>query len=68
MKEKPGQENTGGPPEALLHALQTLLRSLVRGLISQGITFPHLAEMLKTIFVDVAAMDFGETDAELTQS
>ena len=68
MKEKPGQENAGGPPESLLQALQTLLRPLVRGLISKGVTYPHLAEMLKTIFVDVAAKDFGETDAELTQS
>lgn len=35
-----------------------VLRPLVRLALAQGITYPALAEMLKTLFVDVARRDF----------
>ncbi|MBI3897406.1 MAG: hypothetical protein HY308_03810 [Gammaproteobacteria bacterium] len=49
---------TAAPPLPLVNALRRLLRPLVRLLLSHGITYPYLAELLKSIFVDVAADDF----------
>lgn len=68
MAENSNQGSAGRPPEAFLRALQTLLRPLVRGLVARGVTFPYLAEMLKTIYVDVAATDFRKPGAKQTQS
>ncbi len=50
--------NPGSPPPALLSATEKLLRPLVRLLISFQITFPILANLLKSIYVDVADEDF----------
>ena len=47
------------PPSALLAALRHLLRPLVRLLTAQAVTYPMLADLLKQIYVDVAARDFG---------
>ncbi len=47
-----------GPAPALVRALRHVLRPLVRVMLAQGITYPYLAEMLKNLFVDVAATDF----------
>ena len=44
-------------PTALLSAIRRLSRPLVRLMISNGITFPVLAGMLRHLFVDVAAND-----------
>ncbi len=68
MTERSRQGSAGKPPEALLRALQTLLRPLVRGLVARGVTFPYLAEMLKTIYVDVASTEFSKPGAKQTQS
>ena len=68
MAKSVGPESPGRPPEALLRALQTLLRPLVRGLVARGVTLPYLAEMLKTIYVDVASTDFRRQGAKQTQS
>lgn len=59
------------PSQALVGALRHLLRPLVRFLIAQGITFPSLHELLKTIYVEVAATDFRlegrrQTDSRIT--
>lgn len=48
----------GAPPPALLDALEKLLRPLVRLLLSYQITYPQLAAMLKSIYVDVADQEF----------
>lgn len=47
------------PPSALVAALRRLLRPLVRLLTAQGVTYPMLAELLKGVYVDVAAREFG---------
>jgi len=39
-------------------ALRTLLRPLVRLLIAEQVTYPFVAQLLKTLYVDVAEMDF----------
>lgn len=47
-----------GPPPALVRALRRVLRPLVRVMLARGITYPYLAELLKNLFVDVAATEF----------
>lgn len=47
------------PPSALIAALRRLLRPLVRLLTAQGVTYPMLAELLKGVYVEVAAREFG---------
>lgn len=51
------------PSPALLAALRSLLRPLVRLLVGRGITCPMLAELLKDVYVDVAEKDYGAGDA-----
>ena len=45
------------PPETLLRASRRLLRPLVRLLMRAGVTFPVLAELMRTLYVEVAAND-----------
>lgn len=45
------------PPDTLLIACRRLLRPLVRLLIRAGVTFPVLAELVRTLFVEVAMRD-----------
>ena len=47
------------PAPALVSALRRLLRPLVRLLTAQGVTYPMLVELLKGLYVDVAAREFG---------
>lgn len=59
------------PPAALRRALQVVLRPLVRLLVEQGVPFYQLAELLKSVYVDVALHDFpleskGQTDSRVT--
>ena len=52
---------TGGvtaPIRSLVRALRWLLRPLVRLLLSHGITYPFVANLLKSVFVEVTASDF----------
>lgn len=46
------------PSPALVLALRRVLRPLVRLMLSRGITYPYLAELLKALFVEVADKDF----------
>ena len=46
----------------LLAAYRKLLQPLVRILIRSGISFGEVAEVLKTVFVEVAARDFDLPD------
>lgn len=63
MARKPANSDNarrgvGGPPPALLTALEKLLTPLVRALIAFGITFPLFIRLLKRIYVRVAATGF----------
>lgn len=49
---------TNAPPPALVSALRRLLRPLVRLLLEHQITYPYLADLLKTVFVELAEQDF----------
>lgn len=58
-------------PDTLLKALKRALRPFVRLALAKGVGFPQLAELLKELYVDVAARDFpvpgkAQTDSRLS--
>lgn len=66
------KQTPGVPPnKALVQALRRLLRPLIRLLLQFQITFPFLAELIKSIYVEVAEKDFTlegkkQTDSRLS--
>jgi Family of unknown function (DUF6502) len=46
------------PPRALVRALRHALRPLVRLMLSRGLTYTYVSELLKSLFVEVADKDF----------
>lgn len=59
------------PPQALLKPLARLLRPLVRLLIRSGVTFPVMADLLRGLYVEVAARDLlvdpkAQTDSRIS--
>lgn len=55
----------------LVRALRRVLRPLVRLMLARGMTYPHVAEMLKEVFVDVAEAEFrleqrAQTDSRIS--
>jgi Family of unknown function (DUF6502) len=58
----------GGPSPALVRAVRKLLRPLVRLMLSHGITYTYLADLLKGLFVEVADRDFRLDDKPPTDS
>ena len=55
---RPDPGATAGPSPALVAALRRVLRPLVRLMMARGITYPHLSDLLKGLFVEVAERDF----------
>ncbi|MEW5789126.1 MAG: DUF6502 family protein [Pseudomonadota bacterium] len=55
-------------PPALLQATQRLLRPLARLLMSFGVNYQGFANLAKGVFVDVAARDFPDGGAPITDS
>ena len=75
--ETPLDEDTDGPAmpgqprAAVVAALRRVLRPLVRLLVGQGITYPFLSDLLKSVYVETAASEFKvggklATDSRLT--
>jgi Family of unknown function (DUF6502) len=58
----------GGPPPAVVRALRKLLQPLVKLMLSHGITYPYLSDLLKGLFVEVAERDFRLGDKPPTDS
>ncbi|MBX2854580.1 MAG: hypothetical protein KTR21_06310 [Rhodobacteraceae bacterium] len=59
------------PPDrsaALLSALRTIMRPLVKVMVARGVTLPALVDMLKKVFVEVAEEDFGLEGKRSTDS
>jgi hypothetical protein len=52
----------------LVRAIERVLRPLVRLMLSSGITYPYLAELLKGIFVEVADKEFRLDEKPSTDS
>ncbi len=55
-------------PDALLRPVRRLLRPLVRLLIQGGVTFPALADLLRGLYVEVAARDLLREPRDRTDS
>ena len=60
-----------GPRPSIVAAVRRVLRPLVRLLLSHGITFPFMNELLKSIYVETAASEFmlegrRPTDSRIT--
>lgn len=67
---QPDATQATGRRSALVAAVRHMLQPLVRLLIAQGITYPFLADLLKSIYVEVANRDFqlpgrAQTDSRL---
>lgn len=56
------------PADRLLGPLRHLLRPLIRFLIRRGITFPVLAELLRGLYVEIAARDLLTDPRQRTDS
>ena len=55
------------PQPSYISALKLLLRPLLRGMISHGVTLPSLTALLKQVYVE-AAEDFRIANKKLTDS
>jgi hypothetical protein len=55
-------------PDALLRPVRRLLRPLIRLLIQGGVTFPALADLLRSLYVEVAAHDLLQEPRARTDS
>jgi hypothetical protein len=64
----PESSDAFSAPAALVAALRSLFRPLVRLLIDNGITYPFLAELLKSTYVEAAAEEFPLEHKRLTTS
>jgi Family of unknown function (DUF6502) len=65
---EPVWESPIQPPESLVKALRRLLKPLIRMLMAHGISYPFLATMLKSVYVEVAEGETGEDGKRLTDS
>lgn len=59
---------TNTPPPALVRALLRILRPLVKILLTHGVTYPYLSNLLKSVYIDVALHDFQLPDKPQTDS
>jgi hypothetical protein len=60
--------NGTAPSPAVVTAIRRVLRPLVRLMLSSGITYPFVSEMLKGLFVEVADREFGLEGRQTTDS
>jgi hypothetical protein len=60
--------NAASPSPAAVAAIRLVLRPLVRLMVSSGITYPFVSELLKGLFVEVADRDFGLDGRPTTDS
>lgn len=68
MTKKQTSTQTGEPPTTLIIAVRKILRPLVRLLLHFRIVFPQLAELLKSIYVEVAENEFKLPDKPQTDT
>jgi hypothetical protein len=69
MKESATAGMDGGNlSPTFVRAAKHLLRPLVRMFLSQGMTYPYLADLLKGIYVEVAGSEFALTAKRQTDS
>ena len=71
MRQKNPSTNMGDPPSVLVTAVRKILYPLVHLLLNFRIVFPQLAELLKSVYVEVAEQKFRlpkkpQTDTRLS--
>lgn len=71
FNDTPSGPGDGKPGAALVAALKRLLRPLLRLLLAKNVTYPYLANLLKELYVEVAATHFRiagkvQTDSRLS--
>jgi hypothetical protein len=66
--DPPSSATSSPTTPAVLAALRRLLRPAIRLAIRRGLMYPALAELLKEVYVDVAARDFVLADKAVTDS
>jgi uncharacterized protein DUF6502 len=60
LKRNLDKSDSGGqPPKIFVGAIRRILHPLVRILITHGVTFPMLSEILKRVYVDTAEKHFA---------
>ncbi len=64
----PATTDISAPPRALVRALRRVLRPLVRLLLAHQITYPFLANLLKTVYVEIAERELAIPDKPQTTS
>ena len=69
MTETPSSSTPSGTPaKSLMAAVKRLLRPLVRLLIAKGVGLPAITEVMKEVYVDVAAHEFPVSGKRQTDS
>ncbi len=68
MAQKANSGGLGGPPTALLKALERLLEPLVRTFMAFGVTFPLFIRVLKRIYINAATAESRAAGAATTVS
>ena len=69
MSDSDSQESViSGPSSALQSSLRTMLRPLVKLMLSRQITYPLISQLLKGLFVEVAGESFAIPGKRLTDS
>lgn len=68
MDSQATSSNLGAPASSLVTALTRLLRPLVKLLLNHSITYPFLADLLKSVYVEVADKDFPVEGKKQTDS
>jgi hypothetical protein len=58
----------GRSPNLVIRMLRRLLRPLVRFMLSQGVTYPMLGDLLKSVYVEIAAEEFTLKNKRQTDS
>lgn len=64
----PESTAVSAPPRSLVRALRRVLRPLVRLLLAHQITYPFLANLLKTVYVELAESELAIPDKPQTIS
>ena len=68
MAQKVKSSGSGGPPPALLRALERLLEPLVRATMAFGVTFPLFIRILKRIYINAATAESRDSGIPATVS
>jgi hypothetical protein len=68
MHSNPSMNNMKIPTSSVVQAIRHVLRPLVRMMVSSGVAYPFVADLLKELFVEVANREFRLGDQKPTDS